>query len=200
MIGGEGGRGGIVKRRHQIVLVASTLIGSWLGMQAVHESGHVLAAWWTGGRVARVVLHPFTISRTDLADDPHPLEVAWAGAVVGVVIPLLLWAIAAAARIRAAFVLRWFAGFCLLANGLYIGVGSFDAVGDCGTLLRNGATPWQLWLFGLATAPVGLALWHGQGPHFGLGHAQGKVDRRIAYASLVVCVGLLILGFLVDGQ
>src|SRR5947209_3664633 len=99
-------------------------------MQAVHESGHVLGAWFTGGRVSRVVLHPLAISRTDLSDNPHPLLVVWGGPVVGVSAPLLLWAGSAAVRLAGAFMLRFFAGFCLLANGLYIGVGSFDRVGD----------------------------------------------------------------------
>src|SRR5438105_14300049 len=108
-------------------------------MQAVHESGHVLGAWLTGGRVLRVVLHPLTISRTDLADNPHPLIVVWAGPVVGVAIPLLLWLIFAATRLPAAFVVRFFAGFCLIANGLYIGVGSFGRIGDCGEMLRHGS-------------------------------------------------------------
>lgn len=47
-----------MKRSHQILLIASTVLASWLGMQAVHESGHVLGAWFTGGLVARVFLHP----------------------------------------------------------------------------------------------------------------------------------------------
>jgi hypothetical protein len=189
-----------VSRLHQIVLILSTVLGSWLGMQAVHESGHLLGAWLTGGRVSRVVLHPFTISRTDLTHNPNPLAVVWAGPVIGVAIPLLLWAIAAAARLPGAFVLRFFAGFCLLANGLYIGVGSFDRVGDCGEMLRHGSTAWQLWLFGALTAPVGLWLWHRQGPHFGLGPARGNVSRNVTYASLVACVGLFALGFVVGGE
>src|SRR5262245_11629310 len=168
-------------------------------MQAVHESGHVLGAWLTGGRVARVVLYPLTISRTELAHNPRPLVVAWAGPVFGVVVPLLLWAVAAASRLPGAFVLRFFAGFCLLANGLYIGIGSFDKIGDCGEMLLYGSEPWQLWLFGAVTAPVGLWLWHRQGPHFGLGPANGRVSRGVAYGTLVVCLALLVLGFVVDG-
>src|SRR5436190_23321694 len=111
-------------RVRPIALIIATLAGSWLAMQAVHELGHVLGAWLTGGRVARVVLHPLTISRTDLADNPKPLVVVWAGPLVGVALPTLLWAAAAAARRPGAFVLRFFAGFCLLTNGLYIGLGS----------------------------------------------------------------------------
>src|SRR5207244_4610135 len=107
-------RGGAVDRLHQVVLITSTVVGSWLGMQAVHESGHVLGAWLTGARVMRVVLHPLTISRTDLADNPHPLAVVWAGPVIGVLLPLFLWLGAAGLRMPGAFVLRFFAGFCLL--------------------------------------------------------------------------------------
>src|SRR5262245_50701026 len=166
-------------------------------MQAVHESGHVLGARLTGGRVARVVLHPLTISRTDLAHNPSPLVVVWAGPLLGVALPLLLWAAAAAARLPGAFVLRFFAGFCLLANGLYIGLGSFDRVGDCGEMLRHGSEPWQLWLFGAATAPAGLWLWHGQGPYFGLGPPGGRVRPGVAYGTLVACLALVVLGLVV---
>src|SRR5262245_56620981 len=167
-------------------------------MQAIHESGHSIGAWLTGGRVARVVLDPRTISRTDLADNPNPLAVVWAGPVLGIVTPLLLWAVVAAVRLPGAFVLRFFAGFCLLANGLYIGLGSFDHVGDCGVMLRHGSPMRHLWLFGLVTAPAGLWLWHRQGRHFGLGPAREQVSRSVAYASLIACVGLLVLGYMVD--
>src|SRR5437762_5721447 len=119
-----------MNRLSQTILIASTLLGSWLGMQAIHESGHVIGALLTGGRVARVVLHPLTISRTDLAVNPHPLAGAWAGPVGGVLLPLLAWAVAACLRTPAAFMVRFFAGFCLIANGAYIGAGSFDGVGD----------------------------------------------------------------------
>lgn len=166
-------------------------------MQAVHEFGHVCGAWATGGRVERVVLHPLTISRTDLAENPAPLVVVWAGPVLGVVLPLLVWLATAAAKVPGAFVLRFFAGFCLLANGLYIAVGSFDRIGDCGEMLRHGSAPWYLWLFGLVTAPFGLWLWHQQGSHFGLGKAKGEVNRGVAYGCLAACVALVILGLAV---
>jgi hypothetical protein len=189
-----------VKRLSQAVLIGSTVLGSWLGMQAVHESGHVLGAWLTGGRVARVVLHPLTISRTDLADNPRPLPVVWAGPAFGVLLPLALWGVAAGLRLPGAFVLRFFAGFCLIANGAYIGGGSFAGVGDCGEMLRHGSAPWQLWLFGAVTVPAGLWLWHRQGPHFGLGPSQGRVSPGVAWASFAVCLALLALGFVVDGE
>jgi hypothetical protein len=187
-------------RLRQAVLIGSTLVGSWLGMQAVHELGHVLGAWLTGAEVSRVVLHPLTISRTDLAENPSPLIVVWAGPIVGVLLPLVLWIAAAALRLRIAFVLRFFAGFCLLANGLYLGVGWIDRIGDCGYLLRHGAQPWQMLLFGAATAPAGLWLWQNQGVHFGLGRAVGRVSSGATYFSLFACVALIALSLIVgDG-
>lgn len=168
-------------------------------MQAVHELGHVLGAHLTGGRLARVVLHPLTISRTDLAENPRPLIVAWAGPVVGAALPLLLWLAAAAARAPGSYVPRFFAGFCLLGNGLYLGFGSFGSVGDCGDLLRHGAAAWQLWVFGAVTSPAGLWLWHRQGPHFGFGPAKGEVSATAAYATLAACAALVVLGLVVGG-
>jgi hypothetical protein len=125
------------------------------------------------------------------------LLVVWAGPVLGVVLPVVGWAVATALRLPGAFVLRFFAGFCLIANGAYIAVGSFDRIGDSGQMLRHGSASWQLWLFGLVTVPVGLWLWHRQGPHFGLGSAKGQVSAGVAYASLVALGFLLILGFAV---
>jgi hypothetical protein len=182
------------RRLPQAILIGSTLLGSWLAMQAVHELGHVIGAWTTGGRVARVVLHPLTISRTDLAENPRPLVVVWAGPIGGVALPLLMWRIAAVVRMRGAFVLRFFAGFCLIANGLYIAGGSFDRVGDCGEMLRHGSPVWLLWLFGIVTAPTGFWIWNGLGSSFGLRSAQGDVDRNAAIGAFVTCVGLIAVG------
>jgi hypothetical protein len=187
-------------RVYQILLILSTLVSAWLGMQAMHEAGHVLGAGLTGGVVERVVLHPLTISRTDLAANPQPLLVVWAGPIFGAIAPLLLWCVAAKCRLPGAFVLRFFAGFCLIANGLYIGIGSFDRVGDCGDMLANGSSPWQLWLFGLLTVPAGLLLWHRQGAHFGLGAAAGKIEPRVACACFAVALALLIAMLLWGGE
>jgi hypothetical protein len=184
---------------HRELLIIATLLASWLGMQAVHELGHVCGALLTGGSVKRVVLHPFTISRTDLAENPAPLAVVWAGPLVGVLLPLLIWLAAAMARIPGDFVLRFFAGFCLVASGLYISFGSFGRIGDCGEMLRHGSELWQLWLFGLVTVPAGIWLWHGQGAEFGLGKSAKPVSPSIAYTCAAVCLVMMTSAFILGG-
>ena len=148
----------------------------------------------SGGTIERVVLHPLTISRTDVSPNPSPLFVAWGGPFVGVVLPLGLLLCIQAGRFKWAFLLQFFAGFCLIANGAYIGVGSFGKIGDAGDMLRHGSPIWSLWLFGIVTFPFGLYLWNGLGPHFGLGTAAGEVDHRAAYASC----GLLLLTLILE--
>ena len=189
-----------VKRVHQSILILSTIFGSWLGMQAVHELGHVLGAWCTGGKVARVVLHPLTISRTDLIDNPHPLWVVWAGPVIGAILPLAFWGLLLLVRWKHAYLLRFFAGFCLIANGAYIGIGAFGGIGDAGDIRRHGSPVWLLVLFGAVTVPTGLWLWHGQGAHFGLGPARGQVSARAAYGTLLGSVSLLLVELLHGGE
>lgn len=186
--------------RRRFVLVASTLLAAWLGMQQVHELGHVLGAWLTGGQVEKVAFPLIGFSRTDLAINPRPLIVAWAGPTIGVMLPLTAWAIARQVRYSGEFLFRFFAGFCLLANGLYLGVGSFDRVGDCGDLLRHGAAIWQLWLFGLATAPLGLRLWHGLGPKFGLGKDAQAVSPRLVIGLVIVAIALVAIALAVGGE
>lgn len=169
-----------MSRLNSIALIASASLLAWLWMQAVHELGHVAAAWLTGGTVQRVVLHPLAISRTDVEPNPQPLVVAWSGPMLGALLPLAAWLVAVWRRWRLAWLARYFAGFCLLANGLYLGVGSFQGIGDAGDLQRHGAPIWTLWLFGIATVPAGLLLWNRLGPHFGLGRHAAAVSGRLA--------------------
>ncbi|QDT57170.1 hypothetical protein Pan44_52370 [Caulifigura coniformis] len=176
-----------------------TLACSWLGMQWVHEAGHVLGALATGGEVERVVLHPLSISRTDLRTNPRPLVVTWAGPAFGVLAPLILWGMARGFSLDSAYLFRFFAGFCCLANGAYIGLGSFDAVGDCGELLRNGAAMGELWLFGALSSASGLILWNGQGRHFGLGNNGQPVPFRHCAGLAAITVGLISAGNLFFG-
>jgi hypothetical protein len=190
----------MMKRLDQLVLIGSFLAFSWLAMQAVHELGHVLGAVATGGTVTQVVLHPCAISRTDVQPNPHPLPVVWAGPVIGAVLPLLAFLLARALRLPGAYLFRFFAGFCLIANGLYIGVGSIAGLADAGDMLHHGSARWQLVVFGLLTAPLGLYLWHGLGPKFGLGEARGTVSRPATIVSLALLVILVAVEMIVGSR
>jgi hypothetical protein len=183
-----------MSRLYQGILIVSVIGLSWLGMQVVHESGHVVAAWAGGETVHRVILHPLAISRTDASHDRHPVLLTWGGPVLGSAFPLVAWGLAKLARWPAFYLLQFFAGFCLVANGCYLGVGSFSGAGDAGDLLRYGSPRWLLIAFGLATAPLGLYIWNGLGPYYGLGEANGRVNRRAA----VVTLALLLLTVLAE--
>ena len=149
-----------MNRVFQLAFSVSLLATSWLLMMAFHELGHVAGAMLTGGTVQEVILHPLAISQTDVFPNPSPLLVVWAGPIVGCVLPLVL-----AASLPKSWVVErktvWFlAGFCLIANGCYIGFGSFDRVGDCGNMLDAGTPLVCLWLFGAIAIPAGLFIWH----------------------------------------
>jgi hypothetical protein len=125
----------------------------WLGMQWVHEAGHALGCRLSGGHIERVVLTPWTFSRTDPADDPHPLVTGWGGPVLGVLFPLL-----AHLMVPRSHLVRVFAAFCLFANGTYIFFAAFTPLADAATLRRHGAPLWSLLLFGLAAMTAALPL------------------------------------------
>ena len=71
-----------MKRLQQFILIGSILPLSWLAMMAVHEAGHVAGAWFTGGTIAKVVLHPLTIlTRTGPRHQSAPAagHMGWTG-------------------------------------------------------------------------------------------------------------------------
>ncbi len=112
-------------------------------------------------------------SRTDTANVEHPLFVYGAGAVFGAVFPVVLWLAALGTMLRrsdcpkgqeqsaCAARTRFFAGFCLIANGAYIGA-DFSITGPTGAglLMEHGANRVVLVLFGLICVSSGLFLWH----------------------------------------
>lgn len=162
----------------------------WYSMQIVHELGHVLGAAATGGRVTRVVLELFSFSRTDVDPNPRPLVVAWGGPLVGDALPLVLWvAIGLLRRGRSSggwiMVHRLsaaFCGFCLIANGAYIALGSIDHIGDAGDLLRHGVPRWTLWVFGALACLLGLGAWHTLG--------DSKPDPRVDAQRVLLAGGM----------
>jgi hypothetical protein len=188
-----------VIRLPQVVLIVTFVGFSWLAMQAAHECGHVLISHATGGKVIRAAIHPLIISRTDICSNPHPLAVVWGGPGLGCAIPLLAFGIAALCRAPGVYLFRFFAGFCLVANGIYIGAGSFLANGaDPKVMTDSGSPRWVLCGFGIIALLLGLFLWHRQGPYFGLGAAKGKVSPGAAIVSAALFLGLVAAELLRD--
>lgn len=173
-----------------VVLGAITILASWLGMMVVHEAGHVIHAWLSGGTVSRVVLSPISLSRTDLSTNPSPLFVVWGGAVWGTLVPLVLWL--AVRRHPLGFLARFFAGFCLLANGAYLAAGAVMPVGDAEEMLRLGCPRAVLLVAGVPLVIAGFACWNGLGRSFGLGTQKAPggamAVAAVAAAGLVVAM------------
>ncbi|MBI5758664.1 MAG: hypothetical protein HZA46_09115 [Planctomycetales bacterium] len=92
------------------------------------------------------------------------------------------------------WLVTFFAGFCLIANGGYLAIGSFDGLGDAGDLLNHGAPGWSLIVFGAVTIPVGLWLWHGLVSRLGLGSDGLPVSRR----AVLTALGILIVVAVVE--
>lgn len=149
------------------VLLLTGAYAGWLALLAVQEFGHVLHAWLSGVRVERVVIPLMGFSRTDLLGATTTRFIVWGGPAWGCAIPLVALAIGWT-RPRIRRILLAFSGLCLIANGAYLGAGSFLAAGDAGDLLRLGTPGWTLWLFGAITVSAGLYCWHLLGPQLGL--------------------------------
>ena len=189
-----------MQRFQQILFVVSLVVLSWFLMMAVHELGHVGGAIVTGGTIERVVLYPLTISRTDVLPSPHPAIVVWLGPVAGSLLPLAAFAIVPYRFTVMCHVARFFAGFCLIANGAYISIGSVNQVGDCGEMLRIGTPLGAMLAFGTITVPLGLYLWHGLGSLRVFINHPSVVTPRMAYVVFGTLFLLLAAEFVLSSR
>ena len=132
-----------MSRRARTALLSLVLIYPfWLAMMAVHELGHVVGAITTGGRVLQVTIPLAGFSETIVHPNPWPRTEVWCGPALGGVIPVGLWL--ALRRTRAGAILQAFAGWCLIANGAYLGVGWIYRAGDAGELVQLGTPVFAL--------------------------------------------------------
>lgn len=187
-------------RVSQLAFVVSLLAICWLAMMAVHEFGHVLGAVATGGSVERVVLHPLAISRTDVSPNPHPAIVVWMGPVIGCLLPVVFTTMVPARLVALRNIAKFYAGFCLAANGAYIAIGSFEGIGDCGVMLATGASQWSLVVFGAATVPLGIFVWHKIGSLGEFLEQPSLVTQRLAYTTTVALVVLIAIELLLSSR
>jgi hypothetical protein len=112
--------------------------------------------------VDRVHVPLLGFSRTLYTVNPRPGFVAWGGPVWGCLIPVIVFAVVALLRVPGAVrrAAQFFAGFCLIANGAYLGVGWTTGAGDAGDLRRHGTPEWMMVTFGVVTSAFGLYVWH----------------------------------------
>lgn len=127
---------------------------------AVHELGHVLHAWVSGGKVVAVSIPLLGFSQTIVDPNPHERFVVWGGPVWGAIIPVFICTGYFACRRRVPDPLKFFAGFCLVSNGMYLGMGSFFHAGDAQDLIRLGAPMPLMIALGIVWTFAGLAFWH----------------------------------------
>ena len=189
-----------VARLRQVLLLITFIPWCWLAMMVVHECGHVVAACITGATIEQVVLHPLSISRTDLGENPNPLLVSWTGALVGSVVPLMAWALVQWCAVKWSPMVRFFAGFCLVANGVYLGFRAWTGDGDAGDLLRAGAASWQLICFGIFATAVGLRLWHGIGSAFGFRNHLEQISWYSVAATSILFTATVTLEVLFSSR
>ncbi len=164
-------------------------------MMLVHESGHVAGAIASGGTIRKVIWHPSVISRTDVEPNPHPLIEVWAGPLVGSIVPVIFAWMTTFFRLRIAYLLWTFAGFCLIANGAYIGTGAAKPVGDALELLDYGMPRWPLAAFGIAAVSAGLWIWHRVSPRFGFGAVPTAIDAGHAYGAFAFAIVAIAIAF-----
>lgn len=106
-------------------------------MTFVHESGHIICGFVSGGTLTNADLLPWHLPYSLFQPDPQPLVTLWGGPILGVIIPTSL-----ALAIRRNW--AWFiAHFCTLANGAYLATAwaSGDRYLDTTKLLEHGAHP-----------------------------------------------------------
>lgn len=182
------------------VLLVAIVPACWLGMMAVHELGHVFAAWLVGAKVERVILHPLAFSRTDVAGSNWPRLIVWMGPLVGMTMPMTLWLAARAMCLTVTFLFQFFAGFCLLANGAYLASVLFEPVGDTADLLRLGESPVLICLFGLPCMIAGVMMWSGLASSFGWGPSAKDVSPRVAVGVVLVLVVMVVAEFVLSAS
>ena len=92
-----------------LTILACAVVMSCSACRPSMSSATFLADGSRAARCAASLLHPFTISRTDVSPNPHPLVVAWGGPLVGVGLPIIAAACGRVRTLRAGvfWILRW---------------------------------------------------------------------------------------------
>ena len=142
----------------RLAFALGTVVVAYNGSMLLHEFGHVVHLWSSGGTATRVFVSPIDVSYVYKGDNPHPQWVAWGGPVWGAILPLAVLGLAWATRTRLTSLALVLAVFALVFNGAYLSVGAFQPGGDTAQLLKHGAPVWSLVAVGVPMLGAGLAL------------------------------------------
>ncbi|MEJ5258649.1 MAG: M50 family metallopeptidase [Anaerohalosphaeraceae bacterium] len=170
-------------------LFAATNLAKFL-----HEIGHALGAWSTGGTVHGVVIHPFSWSYAIIVSPRNDIT-TWAGSVLGSLFGILI----------TLSVFKWRSGRLLipllvgpvacLCNGSYLVLGSvFHLAGDGSILAARYAPAGAVAAVGLLMLCAGMLLAVLIIPELGFGAADGIVHRTAVLAIGILPYELVILG------
>ena len=178
-------------RCFQALLMFSTAALSWLLMLAVHELGHVLHGWLSGATLDAVHLPLVGFSRTDFAVNPHPLFVAWGGALWGCVLPLAILVVARCFAAKRHLYLARLVRRLLPDRQRRLSAWRSDSDRRSRRRRRHSSTRRR----SLATDRLRrrrrgrrIVSLERLGPYFGLGPSRGRVDRK---AAVGVTIALL---------
>ncbi len=89
--------------------------------------------------------------------------------------------------------LRFFAGFCLVANGGYLLGGTAMNEADVADLLGMGTPQWAPIVAGGIMLSLGLCMWHGLGPGIGFGRQAISPRWRQTLILIAIVVGIIVI-------
>ena len=174
----------------RLAFTLGAVVVAYNGAMLLHEFGHVIHLWVSGGTVARVYVSPIDVSYVHKGANPHPQWVAWGGPVWGAVFPALLLGLAWVSRTRLVSLTVVLATFALVFNGAYLTVGAFQPGGDTAQLLEHGAPVWSLVAVGAPMLLAGVLLAPLVAPALDVG------PGRTSMAQSLLVVGLPLGGYL----
>jgi hypothetical protein len=177
----------------QSMLFLGSFIFGHTTQRAIHELGHAIGTWITGGEVYGIFLHPFLPGHCYHSKTAYPGITTWAGAAFsvcfGVLLIIILW------KRRAPLLAPLFAIgiFSLFGNGSYFIVGLLSKFGDPWYIVeRLGMSAvWPI-LFGVASIGIGVIVCAAAlGPVFGFDR-QESIGKQVLFLNVSVQVFFLV--------
>lgn len=171
-----------------ILLLFGSLVFAQSASCVLHELGHAIAYWTTGGTIERIVIHPFSWSYVIPGSvTNYPNFTTWGGVVFGTIMALLLVAV----------VWRWRGPYVMpalltgvvacIGNGYYLVCDYVAGTGhDAGSLVESGTPGAVVVIVGVALIGVGFCLAGIFIPLMGIRQGDGAVARVLVFAGALI--------------